>query len=163
MAAINLSNEDLFTDGVDPNATVNPKKRGSIWINNVTGEMFACINNTANQNQWVQVVRDKWRDLGNAIGTYNLTFGGENNIYNNFWINLTGPTSFGTVNASGAAERSGLLVVRNGGRNLNRFFINVYYSFTVPILSAPNNSNNGQYLIFPYKILPTGLVVFTRC
>lgn len=163
MAATNLTYEDLYTDSVDPNATVNPKKRGAFYINNVTGEAFSCINNTANQNVWVNVTRDAWKDLGTVNGTYNMTFGGANNKFNNFWLRLNGNTNFGTVNSAGAAERSGMFIILAGGNMLQRFFTNVYYSFTVPILSAPNNSANGTILMFPYKILPTGLVVFTRC
>lgn len=162
MAAINLDNQDLYTDNIDPSSTINPKKKGAFWINNNTGEAFACIDNTANKNVWVAVVRDSWYDLGNVTGTYNLNFASYNK-YNNFWINLTGSTAFGTVTATNAAERSGLFVIKGGGTKLTRFFTNVYYSFTIPISTPPNNSSSGNYLIFPYKILPTGVVVFTRC
>lgn len=164
MAFYNLEMNDIYAGDTDPNATVNPKRVGAFYINYASGESFVCQNNTKDRNIWSYVlIQDKWKDLGHIAGNYSLNFGGANNNYNNFWLNLTGYTRFTTVITNGAKERSGLLVVHNGGANLQQMFTNAYWSFTVPILSAPNASGNGNYLVFPYKLMPTGLVIITRC
>lgn len=164
MAYSNLDISDIYAGDVDPTATINPKRVGAFYINYKTGESFVCQNNTANKNVWSYIlIQDKWKDLGNISGNYSLNFAGANNNYNNFWLNLTGTTKFTTVVTKGAKERSGLLVVKAGGTRLQQMFTNAYWSFTVPILSAPNASSNGNYLVFPYKLMPTGLVIITRC
>ena len=164
MAYYNLDMEDIYVGDTDPNATINPKKVGAFYINYKSGESFVCQNNTNNANVWSYIlIQDKWKDLGNVSGNYSLNFGGANNNYNNFWMTLTNNTNFTTVVTTGAKERSGVIVIRNGGTKLQKMFSNAFWSFTVPILSAPNASNNGNYLVFPYKLLPTGLVIFTRC
>lgn len=167
MAVKNVDVTDIYTDNVDPNATVNPKLVGSMWINNVTGEAWTCVNNTLNKNVWKRFfMPDKWKNLGSVRGTFNLVINGANDDYNNFYIVLTGSTNFGTVTFTNAAERSGILCIVSGGTYLAKFFSNVYYSFTIPISSPPNNSNNGSLLYFPYKCMPDGIggskLEFTR-
>lgn len=162
MAVTNLTNEDLYTSETNPTNTVNPKKKGALWTNNTTGRVYTCTNNTLNANVWTVLNPYLWRDLGNVTGTYNFNFGGANNDYDNFTMALTGTTNFGTVTSAGSRERSGLLLIRSGGTRLNRFFTNAVFSFSVPILSYPNNSGNGNILVFPYYIMPTGFVIFTR-
>lgn len=164
MAYSNLGIEDIYAGNTNPTANINPKRLGAFYINYITGETFTCINNNLNANKWSHIlIQDKWKDLGNINGNYSLNFGGANNDYNNFWLTLTGTTKFTTVVTTNAKERSGLLVVKSGGANLQQMFTNAYWSFTVPILSAPNASSNGSYLVFPYKLMPTGLVIITRC
>jgi outer membrane murein-binding lipoprotein Lpp len=130
-----------------------------------TNNSITAINNAISDiNKRIDGMnQDKWKDLGNVTGNYSLNLGGANNEFNNFWLTLTGTTKFTTVVTTGAKERSGLIVVKSGGEHLQQMFTNAYWSFTVPILSAPNSSNNGSYLVFPYKLMPTGLVIITRC
>lgn len=165
--ASNLEITDIYTNNSDPNASVNPKLKGCMWINNVSGEAWTCIDNTLNKNKWVRFyMPDKWKDLGTLRGSVNITINGANNDYNNFYMILSGSTTLNQVIYTNAAERSGVLCIINGGKNLAKFFNNVYYSFTVPISSPPNNSNNGNLLYFPYKVMPNGIggskMIFTR-
>lgn len=108
---------------------------------------------------------DKWKNLGSVAGTFNLDFSGANNNFNNFSLSLSGSTRFQTCNFMGAKERSGLLVITSGGNYLSAFFSNAYYSFGVPFDPLPNNSGEGNKLVFPFKIVPNGAeagVYFTR-
>ena len=156
----NISNiNKRITDNVN---TINGK---ITKLTTDTNNSITAINNAISDiNKRIDGMnQDKWKDLGNVKGNYSLNLGGANNEYNNFWITLTGTTKFTSIVTTGAKERSGLIVVKSGGEHLQQMFTNAYWSFTVPILSAPNSSNNGSYLVFPYKLMPTGLVIITRC
>lgn len=119
------------------------------------------------QDYTQNAIADKWKDLRNVSGTFNMNFGGTNNNFNNFTLTLTGATNFGIVSpVTGVKERSGLIVIKSGGANLKKFFDAgvAYYSFVVPIPIAPEGSGNNNMLIFPYKLIPQlNKVVFTRC
>lgn len=162
MALANLTTADLYTDSVDPTATINPKKRGSLYINNVTGEAWTCTDNTLNRNVWAPLFKDQYKNLGNVTGTFNFSFAGANNKFQHFTMVLTGDTYFGTVTAAGATPRSGSFTILSGGARLKRFFTNPYNSITLPFTPAPNNSGNNNFLAFFYMVYPTGHVVFTR-
>lgn len=47
-----LSTNDVYTGSVNPDATVNPKTIGAMWINYETGVTFICKDNTKDKNVW---------------------------------------------------------------------------------------------------------------
>ena len=53
-----LTASDIYTDVVDPNSRVNPKKVGSLWVNSATGNIWVCSSNTLNNNRWTKVADD---------------------------------------------------------------------------------------------------------
>lgn len=40
-----------YEEPYDPDSTVNPREY-AIWLNTISGEMFACLNNWYNDNVW---------------------------------------------------------------------------------------------------------------
>ncbi|HDZ5024766.1 TPA: hypothetical protein RTG57_001716 [Campylobacter jejuni] len=138
--------------------------------NNVnTAYWSECVGVSKELNDQVQeAISDKWKDLGSVSGSFNnFNFGGTNNNYNNFFLTLTANTNFGALaSVTSARERSGMFVIKAGGKFLQRFFTGsvVYYSFNVPFTVVPEGSNNGAMLMLPYKVIPSlNKVVFTRC
>lgn len=53
-----LTASDIYTDVVDPNSRVNPKKVGSLWVNYSTGNIWVCSSNQLNNNRWTKVADD---------------------------------------------------------------------------------------------------------
>lgn len=47
-----LSTNDVYTGSVNPDATVNPKTIGAMWVNYTTGVTFICKDNTKDKNVW---------------------------------------------------------------------------------------------------------------
>lgn len=65
-----LTANDIYTDVVDPNNKVNPKKVGSLWVNSSTGNIWVCSSNTLNNNKWIKVdddLKNKVDDLKNWV------------------------------------------------------------------------------------------------
>lgn len=119
------------------------------------------------QDKVQNALSDKWKHLGAVRGNFDMNFGGNNNNFNNFTIDLTGSTQFNNILAvNSAKERSGLLVIKRGGANLKKFFNAgvAYFTFDIPFAIIPQGSNNGSMMIFPYKLIPQlNKVIFTRC
>ena len=42
-----------YVEAIDPAINTDPEKANATWLNNTTGEIFACINNTVGENVWV--------------------------------------------------------------------------------------------------------------
>lgn len=111
----------------------------------------------------IQKVTDRWKDLGNIQGSFTFDFAGENNDFNCFKLNLTGPTSFTTCLFVGAEERSGCFFIQSGGNNLQSLFSNCMHSIVLPWTPPPENSGDGDSIWLFYKVHPDYGVVFTRC
>lgn len=51
MASI-LDQTDIYNGNVPPDAKVNPKVKGALYIENTTGSLYICIDNTKDKNKW---------------------------------------------------------------------------------------------------------------
>ena len=157
-----LRSTDIYCGKGDPAADINPTRTGALYINEDVGETWVCIDNTKDNNEWIlSLIQDRLYDLGSISGTFDLNFN-DYNRWNNFIIRLTGSTSFGTVAASGAKERSGYIRILSGGNYLTSFFSNAIYSFTVPFNYHAQNTSSGDEVFLFYKIFPDGKVLFTK-
>ena len=111
-------------------------------------------------NEAIERTKDKWRNLGNVGGTWNFNLGDKaNDGYNCFILALTSATNFNQFITTGIKDnKSGLIVIQNGGLNLKKFFTstNVIHTIEVPIDPEPYNSSGGNnFLCFPYYFNPT--------
>ena len=138
------------------------------YVNNKSTELTNFINNKiAEQRTWVNnaliAVTDRWKTLPNITGgTFNFNFAGANNNFNNFIVNVTASTNFGTVSWSGARERSGCFLINSGAANIKRMFTNAYNTVLLPFNPTPSNSSNGSKIWLFYKLHPSYGVCFTR-
>ena len=51
---MNLDSQDVFTSNRDPDARINPKVVGSMWLNYSSGSVFLCSDNSLNANIWLR-------------------------------------------------------------------------------------------------------------
>ena len=153
---------DIYTGPEDPDATINPSRKGAFYINSKTGESWTCIDHTNNKNVWqLSLIQDRLKNLGSISGDYAFDFNDHPNI-NNFTLTLTANTNFTTITGTGAKERSGYFRILSGGTYLKQMFTNSIYSFTVPFNYHAKNTNNGNEVYLFYKLFPDGKVAFTK-
>lgn len=169
-----VGNEELLKEYIQ--AKMNELKGYvNTQINTIRNEVRTQLQNqqTQFQNQiiaqqnWVNnriaEITDRWKNLGNVSGgTYNLVLNGPNNSYNNFIITFSGNTNLGTINYSGARERSGCLLINSGANYVKRMFTNAYNTVLLPFNPTPSNSSNGSKIWLFYKLHPSYGVCFTR-
>lgn len=58
MASDNISQHDYYNNNVEPNATVNPNKKGPLWNANNNKQISCCIDNSINKNVWKRLNPD---------------------------------------------------------------------------------------------------------
>ena len=126
-----------------PTATVNPNWAviGALGKSDEAGE--------SKDNPQQTTAMDDWYVFNNVQGTFNLNLDAPDVLtHDNFIINLTGTTTFGTISGT-QRQRSGLIIVNGVKDYLDEFFTNAYYSFFTTG-GRPKNSDDGNVIVYPY-------------
>lgn len=58
MATDNINQHDYYNHNVEPNATVNPNKKGPLWNANNSKQINCCVDNSTNKNVWKRLNPD---------------------------------------------------------------------------------------------------------
>lgn len=86
-----ISEEDFYNSNTAPNAKVNPKTLGSMWINYDNGNFYICNDNTFNKNVWLDPVGDMVKYVNEKIS--NIKSLG----INQKWYNVLSERSYGVT------------------------------------------------------------------
>lgn len=134
-------------------------------INNFKTNIAQQLETT--KNEIVRKLTPSWYNFGSiGGGSWDLNLGIGNDLYNCFSVTLTAAVSFRNIITTGSTEKSGLLVILNGGNYLNSMFTDsrCIFTFDVPFPVFPSNTSGGtQYLALPYYYVPSmNKIFFTR-